>query len=91
MSPPGAGAAARESASAGLRPPRPPLARPAFLPIVASHVLAAALLTLPVAWVYTLTHERRGFRQSVVQTLIILPIVVAGVVLMMVFNLAEES
>lgn len=43
---------------------------------------AAALLTLPVAWVYTLTHERRGFRQSVVHTLVLLPVVVAGVVVL---------
>ncbi|MGQ0712383.1 MAG: DUF4956 domain-containing protein [Gemmatimonadaceae bacterium] len=45
-------------------------------------MLAAALLTLPVAWVYTLTHERRGFRQSVVHTLVLLPVVVAGVVVL---------
>ena len=43
---------------------------------------AAALLVLPVAWVYTLTHERRGFRQSVVHTLVLLPVVVAGVVVL---------
>jgi hypothetical protein len=43
---------------------------------------AAALLALPVAWVYTLTHERRGFRQSVVHTLLLLPVVVAGVVVL---------
>jgi hypothetical protein len=43
---------------------------------------AAALLTLPVAWIYTLTHERRGFRQSVVHTLVLLPVVVAGVVVL---------
>lgn len=45
-------------------------------------MIAAALLTLPVAWVYTLTHERRGFRQSVVHTLLLLPVVVAGVVVL---------
>ena len=37
---------------------------------------------LPVSWVYILTRQKKGFRQSVVQTLIILPIVVAGVVLL---------
>lgn len=42
----------------------------------------AFLLMLPVAWVYILTRQKKGFRQSVVQTLIILPIVVAGVVLL---------
>ena len=45
-------------------------------------MVAAALLTLPVAWVYTLTHERRGFRQSVVHALMLLPVVVAGVVVL---------
>ena len=45
-------------------------------------MVAAAALTLPVAWVYTLTHERRGFRQSVVHTLLLLPVVVAGVVVL---------
>ena len=43
---------------------------------------AAALLSLPVAWIYTFTHERRGFRQSVVHTLLLLPVVVAGVVVL---------
>lgn len=42
----------------------------------------AFLLMLPVAWVYILTRQKKGFRQSVVQTLIILPIVVASVVLL---------
>jgi hypothetical protein len=45
-------------------------------------MVAAAFLTLPVAWIYTLTHERRGFRQSVVHTLMLLPVVVAGVVVL---------
>jgi hypothetical protein len=42
----------------------------------------AFLLMLPVAWVYIMTRQKKGYRQSVVQTLIILPIVVAGVVLL---------
>jgi Domain of unknown function (DUF4956) len=45
-------------------------------------MLGSFLLMLPVTWVYILTRQRKGFRQSVVQTLIILPIVVAGVVLL---------
>lgn len=45
-------------------------------------MIGAFLLMLPVSWVYILTRRRKGFRQSVVQTLIILPIVVAGVVLL---------
>jgi uncharacterized protein DUF4956 len=45
-------------------------------------MLGAFFLMLPVSWVYILTRQKKGFRQSVVQTLIILPIVVAGVVLL---------
>lgn len=42
-------------------------------------MLSAVLLTLPVAWVHILTRSRKGFSQSMVQTLIMLPLVVAGV------------
>jgi hypothetical protein len=42
----------------------------------------AFLLMLPVTWIYILTRQKKGYRQSVVQTLIILPIVVAAVVLL---------
>lgn len=58
----------------------------AFSAIVA--VLVAALLAFPVAWVYTFTHERRGYRQSVVHTLVLLPVVVAGVVVLVKDSLA---
>jgi hypothetical protein len=42
--------------------------------------LTAAALMLPIAWVYLLTRAKRGFQQSMVQTLLILPVVVAGVI-----------
>ena len=42
--------------------------------------LATVALMLPVAWVYVMTRAKSGYRQSLVQTLLILPIVVAGVV-----------
>ena len=45
-------------------------------------MLGAFLLMLPVAWVYIYTRQTRGFQQSLVQTLIILSIVVAAVVVM---------
>src|SRR5437016_14025548 len=45
-------------------------------------MIAAILLILPVAWVYILTRHKKGYQQSVVQTLVILPPVVAGVVTM---------
>ena len=42
-------------------------------------MLSAVVLMLPVAWVHILTRSRKGFSQSMVQTLIMLPLVVAGV------------
>lgn len=59
------------------------LPAPAALAITTALCMTGAfLLMLPVAWVYILTRQKKGYRQSVVQTLIILPIVVAGVVLL---------
>jgi hypothetical protein len=51
-------------------------------------MVVAVLLTIPVAWIYTLTRQKRGYRQSVVQTLVILPAVVAAIVVMVKYSLA---
>ena len=51
-------------------------------------MLGAVLMMIPVAWVYILTRARRGFNQSTVQTLIFLPIVVAGLILLVRSSLA---
>lgn len=48
----------------------------------------AVLLAIPVAWIYTLTRQKRGYQQSVVQTLVILPAVVAAIVVMVKYSLA---
>jgi len=45
-------------------------------------IFAAFLLMVPVAWMYVFTRRKKGFQQSMVQTLIILPTVVAGVVIL---------
>ncbi len=53
--------------------------------VVAAAVVSlssACILMLPVTWVYVQTRRKKGFDQSVVQTLIILPLVVAGVILL---------
>jgi hypothetical protein len=51
--------------------------------------LAGALLTaLPVALVYSLTRRRKGFDQSMVHVLLLLPIAVAGMVVLIQNNLA---
>jgi hypothetical protein len=55
---------------------------------VAAAMLAAILLSLPVAWIYQLTRAKRGYQQSVVQLMIILPLVVAGVVILVKNSLA---
>ena len=55
---------------------------------VALAMLAAASVALPVAWIYTLTRSKRGYQQSVVQMLIILPVVVAGIVVMVKYSIA---
>ena len=51
-------------------------------------MLAAALLALPVAWIYTLTRSRRGYQQSIVQMLVILPVVVAGIIVLVKYSIA---
>jgi hypothetical protein len=43
-------------------------------------LVATLMLMLPVTWVYMSAKQVRGHNQAVVQTLIILPIVVAGIV-----------
>ena len=55
-------------------------ARVAFEATVA--MLGAVLLMIPVAWVYILTRAKKGFSQSTVQPLIFLPIVVAGLIML---------
>ena len=51
-------------------------------------MLTALSLVLPVAWVYMLTKQRSGYDQSVVQTVTILPMTVAGTVILVQNSLA---
>ena len=55
---------------------------------VAAAMLGAALLALPVAWIYAMTREKRGYKKSVVQTLMVLPPLVASVVVLVKYSLA---
>ena len=75
----GAGRAARAAQSV-------PLDEVSLSITVAVAMLAAVLLSLPVAWVYLLTRAKRGYQQSVVQLLIVLPTVVAGIVLLVKYS-----
>ncbi len=49
---------------------------------------SAGVLALPVAWLYTITRQKRGYRQSLVHSLILLPVIVAGVAILVKFSLA---
>ena len=51
-------------------------------------MLGAVLLMLPVAWAHILTRSRKGFSQSMVQTLIFLPLVVAGTLILVQHSIA---
>jgi hypothetical protein len=51
-------------------------------------MVGAAALALPVAWIYGLTRSKKGYQQSVVQTLMILPPLVASVVVLVKYSLA---
>jgi Domain of unknown function (DUF4956) len=46
------------------------------------------LLALPVAWVYLITRRKKGFTQSIVHTLIVLPVAVAGIMVLVQNSLA---
>lgn len=59
-----------------------------FAVTVALAMTAALLFALPVAWIYTLTKSRRGYQQSVVQMLVIMPVVVAGIVVLVKYSVA---
>lgn len=48
----------------------------------------AFVLVLPVVWVYTFARQKKGFQQSLAQTLVILPIVVAAVVILVKHSVA---
>lgn len=54
---------------------------PTALPALVA-MITAIVTSLPMAWIYTLTRNKKGYQQSVVQTLVILPFVIAGVVVL---------
>ncbi len=51
-------------------------------------MMSAFLYALPVAWVYILTRQKKGYSQSVVQSLLVLPVVIAGIVVLVKNSLA---
>jgi hypothetical protein len=65
----------------------PAAAGPAVIPTLMAMFTAFAF-TLPVVWIYTLTRKKKGWDQSVVQTLLVLPVIVAGIVVLVKHSLA---
>ncbi len=51
-------------------------------------LLGALALMIPVVWVYLITKQLRGYDESVVQAMLILPIAVAGIVIIVQFSIA---
>lgn len=45
----------------------------------AGAMLGALALALPLTWVFLVTRRRKGFSQSIVHTLVVLPVAVAGI------------
>lgn len=60
---------------------------PALIPTIIA-MLAAFATALPVTWIYTYTRHKKGYQQSVVQTFLILPVIVAGIVVLVKHSLA---
>src|SRR5262249_10329416 len=65
-----------------------PLDQTTLAVTVALAMVSSVLLALPVAWVYIRTRAKRGYQQSVVQTLLVLPVVVAGIVVLVKYSVA---
>ncbi len=59
---------------------------PASMHVVIAMV-SALLFSIPVAWIYTLTHKKKGWKQGTVQSLVILPVVIAGIVVLLKYSL----
>jgi len=59
---------------------------PASIHVVIA-MISALLFSIPVAWIYTLTHKKKGWKQGTVQSLVILPVVIAGIVVLLKYSL----
>jgi hypothetical protein len=72
----------------GLRSPggAPPGPQLGIMTVVS--MFGALAMSLPVAWVFTLTRTKRGYSQSVVQLLVALPPVVTGIVVLVQYSVA---
>jgi hypothetical protein len=76
------------SAAQSQAPPADLVARATFGLSTAFILLSTLALMLPVTWVYMSARSAQGHNQSVVQVLIVLPMIVAGIVLIVSNSLA---
>lgn len=51
-------------------------------------MISALVFSIPVCWIYTLTHSKKGWKQGTVQSLVVLPVVIAGIVVLLKYSLA---
>ena len=76
------------SAAQSQAPPADLIARATFGLSTAFILLSTLALMLPVTWVYMSARSGQGHNQSIVQALIVLPMIVAGIVLIVSNSLA---
>lgn len=58
-------------------------------PVLATmSMLGALAIMIPVTWIYMVTRRHRGYDESVIHTLLILPVAVAGIIMIVQDNLA---
>lgn len=50
-------------------------------------MMSALFFSIPVTWIYALTHKKKGWKQSTVQSLVVLPVVIAGIVVLLKYSL----
>ena len=76
------------SAAQSQAPPADMISRATFALSTAFILLSTLALMLPVTWVYMSARSAQGYNQSIVQALIVLPMIVAGIVLIVSNSLA---
>ncbi|MGQ0765035.1 MAG: DUF4956 domain-containing protein [Gemmatimonadota bacterium] len=70
-------------------PTDPATGSPHRVALIATFVCTVAvILALPIAWVYMYTRQKKGYTQSVVHTIVLLPAVVAAIAVLVRNNIA---
>src|SRR5438477_1647801 len=82
------GTAPQELATSSKHSAGPALAPFALSITVALAMLGALIFELPVVWVYQLTRAKRSYSQSVVQMLVMMPVVIAAAFALLKYSVA---